>query len=78
MINIKLTTELKKEEAATTTKELTVIRMTDSPHLRKVTAVCKETLEPIVLWSGDEYDNIGQWTDDDVEARLRELYSSYL
>ena len=28
----------------------------------------------IVLWEGDAYDAIGQWTDADVDARIREIY----
>jgi hypothetical protein len=30
---------------------------------------------PIVLWSGDEYTAIGQWTDSDVLAKLEELFA---
>jgi hypothetical protein len=29
----------------------------------------------VILWSGDEYDNIGQWTDVDVQVRIKELYT---
>jgi hypothetical protein len=28
----------------------------------------------VILWSGDEYD-IGQWTDVDVQVRIKELYT---
>jgi hypothetical protein len=31
------------------------------------------TLEPILLWSGDEYDNIGDWTQSQAEAKLMEI-----
>jgi hypothetical protein len=29
--------------------------------------------QSLVLWEGDEYDAIGQWTDEQAEARIREL-----
>jgi len=45
----------------------------DSPSYKTVTAYTKQ-YGPIVLWEGDAYDAIGQWTDSDVEARLIELF----
>lgn len=27
----------------------------------------------LVLWEGEEYDAIGQWTDEQAEARIKEL-----
>jgi hypothetical protein len=29
----------------------------------------------VVLWEGDAYDAIGQWTDLDVTARIKEIYN---
>ena len=40
-----------------------------------VRAFIEELDEPVVLWEGEAYDSIGQWTDSNVEARLAELYS---
>lgn len=45
----------------------------DSPSYKTVTAYTKQ-LGAIVIWEGDAYDAIGQWTDADVEARLLEMF----
>lgn len=45
----------------------------DSPSYKTVTAYTKQ-VGAILLWEGDAYDAIGQWTDSDVEARLLELF----
>jgi hypothetical protein len=30
-------------------------------------------IKPLVLWEGAEYDEIGQWTDEQAEMRIKEL-----
>jgi len=30
----------------------------------------------LVLWQGEEYDAIGQWTDEQAEARIKQLLES--
>jgi hypothetical protein len=30
----------------------------------------------LILWEGAEYDKIGQWTDEQAEARIKELLES--
>lgn len=30
-------------------------------------------VKPLILWQGEEYDAIGQWTDAEAEARIKEL-----
>lgn len=62
------------EKKVTITK-LTIQRMVDLPAQKKVVCFVKEIPNPIVLWEGQAYDSIGQWTDVNVLARLRELYS---
>ena len=60
-----------------TTKQLTVMRMIDLPLQKLVRVVVKELhTGPITLWSGSEYDKMGQWTDTDVQKRLTELYGA--
>jgi len=31
--------------------------------------------QTLILWSGDDYNNIGQWTDEQADARILELLS---
>ena len=59
--------ELKK-----TFEEVTIEEVTDSPSRKEVKAFTKE-LGILVLWTGEAYDLIGQWTDADVVARVTEL-----
>jgi hypothetical protein len=47
----------------------------DSPVFKKVEAYTRQ-LGSIILWEGDAYDAIGQWTDADAQARLAELLSN--
>ena len=57
-----------------TISEITVISEIDNSMRKKVIAITKE-LGQVVLWEGDAYDAIGQWTDANVQARLLELYN---
>jgi hypothetical protein len=57
-----------------TIAEFNIQYTSDFPNDKKV-YVFTEELGRILLWEGIEYDAIGQWTDDDVENRLIELYS---
>lgn len=54
---------------------LTVQRMVDLPEKKEVRVFVKELNEPIVLWSGADYDAIGQWTEADVTAKLTQLFN---
>jgi hypothetical protein len=64
-----------QEEKSKMLTTLTVVRVVDLPKKKMVRAFVEEIDEPILLWEGPAYDQIGQWTDSDVEARLIELYS---
>lgn len=59
--------ELKK-----TITEITVNHVTDLPEQKRVEAITHE-LGLVVLWQGEEYDAIGQWTDTDVINKLKSL-----
>lgn len=62
-------------EKKVTLTTLTINRMVDLPTQKKVVAFIKELNQPVVLWEGDAYDAIGQWTDTDVTTRLNVIYS---
>ena len=61
------------QEVKTKVSEITVLEMVDSPERKTVTLRTRE-LGSIVLWKGEDYDAIGQWTDADVEDKIRDLY----
>jgi hypothetical protein len=54
------------------TSTITITNMVDSPLNKKVTIYTQE-IGTFVLWEGDEYDAVGQWTDTDVVNRIKEL-----
>jgi hypothetical protein len=43
---------------------------------KRVTAITRGVTGTVVLWEGQAYDVIGQWTDQDVEDRIIELFSN--
>ena len=76
---MKITLSTQKEivvvaEQVKTINEISINRMVDLPQQKKVLVFTNE-LGQVVLWEGTAYDAIGQWTDQDVIARLNELYS---
>ena len=52
---------------------LTVDRIVDLPEKRIIRAFIRELPQPLVLWSGDAYDAIGDWTQVQANARILEL-----
>lgn len=50
-----------------------VISMMDDPAAKTVTVRTNSLLGTVVLWEGDAYDVIGDWTNEDVKTRLIEL-----
>ena len=54
--------------------KISVREISDSPERKLVVAMTLE-LGSIILWQGDAYDAVGQWTDTDVINRITELYS---
>jgi hypothetical protein len=63
--------EIPAYQVKTTTIEITQI--IDDSTTKTITAYTKQ-FGAVVLWQGAAYDAIGQWTDNDVKARLIALY----
>ena len=59
-----------------TVTEITVNRVVDNPAKQIVVAFIEQLNEPVILWSGETYVSIGQWTDTDVVNRLTAIYNS--
>lgn len=60
------------QEVKKTIEEITVIEVLDSFENKTVKAFTEE-LGIVSLWEGDAYDAIGQWTDEDVFNRIKEI-----
>jgi hypothetical protein len=56
-----------------TLTELTIKRIVDLSEEKIVRVFIEELNSPLILWEGDSYDEIGQWTDSDVQSRIIEL-----
>jgi hypothetical protein len=63
------------KERKKTIEKITVLEVIDNSSKKQVTANTQE-LASVMLWKGDDYDAIGQWTDTDVINKLNELYNS--
>ena len=57
-------------------EEFEIKSFTDIPALKIVLANLVETVFPLVLWRGEEYDQVGQWTDEQAVAKATELLNS--
>jgi hypothetical protein len=77
MLNLTLENKIVLQEKVVT-DSIEAIRIEDNYRDAMVTAYIKvgETLSILNLWQNDEYYNIGQWSDVDVENRIRELVSA--
>lgn len=59
--------------------ELEIISQNDLPGLKKVIITINiqtdgdPILREVVLWEGEQYDKIGQWTDNDVNNELEKI-----
>jgi hypothetical protein len=60
------------EQTANTVK---VLQIEENPDEKRVVATTSLNglLRRFVLWEGDSYDQIGQWTDTDVITRVKEV-----
>ena len=73
-INLGQTTVLRTIPAKTiTANEIEIKYIVDFYDEKKVVAYTTSMLGEIVLWEGDIYTQIGQWTDDDVTNRIFEI-----
>ena len=61
-------------ERKKTINKITILEITDNPVSKLIIARTKEN-GMLTLWKDAEYDTIGQWTDADVEERIKEIYS---
>lgn len=69
-------TDITLEEASVVNIEsITIGRMIDLPMEKKVFVFINELNRKVLLWEGDAYDEIGDWTNQDVENRLLELFN---
>jgi len=55
--------------------KIEIFEMIDNPVKKEVWVSCRNHPTRILLWKGDAYDAIGQWTNTDVTNRVLELYS---
>ena len=55
-------------------KEIQVIQTTDNSNSKEVFCILKE-IGKVILWKDQAYDQIGNWTDNDVINRLKEIYA---
>jgi hypothetical protein len=61
-------------ERRITISEIELLEIIDNPKEKTVTVMSNE-LGMTILWSGMDYINIGQWTNDDVTERIKEIFS---
>lgn len=54
---------------------LTVNRVVDVSDEKRVYVVIDELPNNVDLWTGNEYDSIGQWTDIDVVNRIKQIFA---
>lgn len=47
--------------------------LVDNEHSKTVTALLPPTHHKFVLWASEDYDAVGDYTQDQAEARLREI-----
>ncbi len=55
--------------------EIVIVRMVDRPQDKIIRVFFENFAFPIDLWTGDEYDAVGQWTDTDIINRIKSLYN---
>jgi hypothetical protein len=56
-------------------QSLTVERIVDLPLEKTLIVHISELGQPIVLWEGEEYDRIGDWTKELITNKIIALYS---
>lgn len=72
-IQLSKSREIIMEPARTKTIDTIIIReIVDNPNDKRVVAY--SNVGDIDLWSGGGYDNIGNWTNDDVIERVLNIY----
>ncbi len=56
-------------------ENIIVDRVVDRPNDKVVRVFIKDINTPFILWEKEDYDNIGQWTDQDVISKLKEKFN---
>ena len=73
-------------QEAIESNEVSVDNYVDNPNLKTVTAtiligrngVGDSVYKTYILWEGEEYDKIGQWTENDAEIRIQDIFNIYI
>lgn len=73
-ITIPLKEYVIKEAVKKTLSNITIEYVRDYPE-KKIISAYTEQLGNIILWSGADYDLIGQWTDTDVINRIKTIFA---
>jgi hypothetical protein len=63
------------QEQSVTIDKIVIREMIDRPNERVVYVYTEGIPGVIKLWEGDEYDTIGDWTNQDVIDKINEIYS---
>jgi hypothetical protein len=50
--------------------------ITDNSFKKTVSAIFRGIPKPLILWSGADYDTVGNWTQEQADARILELLGS--
>jgi hypothetical protein len=58
-----------------TISSITIHSIMDMSSFEKRVTAHTSEFGPVVLWENESYDAIGQWTDSDVIARIKEIYN---
>lgn len=61
-------------ERKVSVEKLTITELIDLPS-QKMVVIKTEEVGQIVIWKDADYDAIGQWTDEDVANRIKEIYA---
>ena len=56
-----------------TATSVTIGRLVDNPGEKRVVAFVRELGNPLVLWEGSNYDSVGDWTQAQAMAKIKEL-----
>ena len=56
-------------------ENIIVDRVVDRPNDKVVRVFIKDINTPFILWEKEDYDKIGQWTDQDVISKIKEKFN---
>jgi hypothetical protein len=68
--------QLEPQKLAVSFEEFEIKNFMDIPALKVVLAYLTETVSPLVLWKHEEYEQVGQWTEEQALAKANELLNS--